>query len=54
MNGGFLQEVSYVNQECEISISLFFVVKSRFDAPVFMPCASWQYIINATSATAAH
>ena len=29
--------LSHVNQEREISISLFFAVKSRFDAPVFMP-----------------
>ena len=27
---------SYVNQECEISISLFFVVKSRCDTSIFI------------------
>ena len=29
--------ISHVNQEREILISLFFAVKSRFDTPVFMP-----------------
>ena len=37
---------SHVNQEREISISLFFAVKSRFDAPVFMPREGHGNVIN--------
>ena len=36
----------HVNQECEILISLFFVVKSRFDTPVFLPRECHVNVIN--------
>ena len=51
---------SHVNQERDILISLFFVVKSRFDTPVFMPrrdrqeCLShqehlsWRFVLLST------
>ena len=38
--------ISHVNQECEILISLFFVVKSRFDTPVFLPRVRHGNVIN--------
>ena len=41
--------LSHVNQEREISISLFFAVKSRFDAPVFMPRVCHGNVINDSS-----
>ena len=41
--------LSHVNQEREISISLFFAVKSKCDAPVFMPRGCHGNVINDSS-----